>query len=601
MDPTTENSPEHQEPSPDARLDSWKEIASYLKRDIRTVQLWEKKEGLPVHRHTHASRASVYAFAGEVDSWQVARRTKLEEPPEAPKIGLLVEPEPARAAEVGERRPASHIAIAVAALALAIAAVSLLYWYRTTRLKAAPYEHATIAVLPFEDLSAGPLEGYLADGLTDELITDLGRTNELRLISRTSVLRFKGRQQPLPQIAQELHANLVLEGTVVYSGNRARVTAQLIDAKSDQHIWANSYERSYKNIITLQDEIAGQVATAVLLKLTGGSVEPSTAAAKVDPEVRTAYLRGRYFWNKRDEPGLKQAILYFNEAIAKDSNYAPAYAGLADCYNLLSVWGSLSSRETFPKAKDAALKALQLDPTSAEAYTSLAFATYRNDWDFAGAEKYFRKATQLNPNYATAHQWYGEFLGDLRRYDQSIAESQQAEQLDPLSDIVGSDLADAYLHAGRYPEAVDELKKILAIDPGFSPAHLYLASAYFLEGKPAEDAEEKEVYARLTGDTHPLQVMQIKREWTSGDPIKARQQLQALLKRPRTGPFFDYFTIAQLYLTVGDEEKAFECLETAYRERSWWLVTLLVDPGFASVRNDPRLLDLARRVGLPGV
>jgi TolB-like protein len=579
-----------------SRLNSWKEIATYLDRDIRTVQLWEKKEGLPVHRHAHAARASVYAYTVEIDAWQKNRRIQLGETASSSAEATPVVPQADPPQEHRRVRPTYVISGAV--LALVLVAGGLAYWRQANRSKVNLYEHATIAVLPFEDLSAGPIEGYVADGLTDDLITNLGRTNQLQLISRTSISRFKGRRESLPQMAQELHANLVLEGTVAYVGKRARITVQLIDARNDHHIWANSYEREFDNVISLQDEVAHEVATAVLHKLTGATATPAIPARPVDPAVRVAYLHGRYFWNKRDEAGLKQALVYFNQAIAKDPQYVPAYAGLADSYNLLSVWGSLPEHEAFPKAKAAAQKALELDPSSAEAYTSLAFETYRNDWDFSRAEMYFQKAIQLNPNYATAHQWYGEFLGDLKRSEQSIAESRKAEELDPLSTIVGSDLADSYLHAGRYQDAVTELKRILTMDANFVPAHRYLAGVYELIGESAMAAEEREKYVRLSGDKAAFETERIRQMFAAGKQTEARQAAESLLKNPGKGRT-NYFYMAGVYASVGEREKAFECLERVYQEHSWWLVGLLVDPELAPLRDDPRFLDLAHRIGLP--
>jgi len=596
LDPNHEHPVDRPEPSPRLRLDAWKEIAAYLKRDIRTVQLWEKKEGLPVHRHTHAARASVYAFAMEIDAWQKSRRSRMEEAPTSSVEDSAVLVESDASSQLRRTRPVYIFGAAV--LVLAVIAGGLTIWRQVSHRKAASYEHAIIAVLPFEDLSSGPIEGYVADGLTDDLITDLGRSNQLHLISRSSVMRFKGKREPLPEIAQQLHAKLVLEGTVVYRGKHARITAQLIDAESDQHIWANSYERDFDNMISLQDEVAVAVATAVVKRLTGVTIDQAVSARQVDPDVRVAYLRGRYFWNKRDEPGLKQAIVYFNQAIARDPNYAPGYAGLADCYNLLSVWGSLPDREAFPKAKAAAQKAIELDPSSAEAYTSLAFETYRNDWNFAGAEEYFKRAIQLNPNYATAHQWYGEFLGDLKRSEQSIAESRKAQELDPLSTIVGCDLADSYLHAGHYQDAINELQRILTMDPNFVPAHNYLAGVYRLIGRTAMATQEREKYIRLSGDRAALEAERIQQIFVSGKQAEARKEAESLLNDHEKRRF-NYFYMAQVYVTVGDHDKAFDCLEKAYQAHSWWLVTVLVDPSLTSLHSDPRLQNLARRVGLP--
>jgi Tfp pilus assembly protein PilF len=318
----------------------------------------------------------------------------------------------------------------------------------------------------------------------------------------------------------------------------------------------------------------------------------------VDPQVRLAYLTGLYFWNQRNEEGLLKAIDYFRQAIAKDPAYAPAYSGLADSYNLLAVWGRLPSADAFPQARTAAQVALSLDSSSAQAYTSLAFETCRYEWNFSQGESYFRKAIELNPNYATAHQWYGEFLGDVRRFDESIAELRKAKDLDPLSAIVGSDLATGYIHAGRYPEAITELKRVLAIYPNFVPAHNYLAGAYNSAGDWANAGKEEETYGRLSGDNAPLEVMRISHEAIAGNAAKARSDLEAFWQN-RNGAGISAYQKAQMYFIVDEKDKGYDALEQAYRERSWWLVTLMVDAGFDTVRDEPRFRQFMQRVGLP--
>jgi len=319
----------------------------------------------------------------------------------------------------------------------------------------------------------------------------------------------------------------------------------------------------------------------------------------VNPEARAAYLTGRFFWNKRDEPGLKKAIEYFNQSIAKDPQYAPAYSGLADCYTLLSVWGSLSSRESFPKAKAAALKALELDPASAEAYTSLAVVTARWDWNFSAAEQYFQKAIQINPNYATAHQWYGEFLGDLARAPQSIAESEKAVELDPLSPMAGCDLSVTYIHARMPEKAVKALERVLTFAPDFEPAHQYLSSAYGATGQIDKAEEEVRREAQLTGDKTGLVMLKIGHDAAEGRTQQARLEAEDLIKHSREGRFGAY-ELAALYFGIGDKEAGYRELERAYQQHSWLLVNLPVDKNFDSVRKEARFRDLMHRVGLPG-
>ena len=586
-------------PDPD-RLDSWKEIAAYLDRDLRTVQRWEEHEGLPVRRHLHGKLASVYAYRKELDAWRESREPEaIPESGATPKRELAAPTTPPPVApSKSSRRTLVPYVVAAAALAVVLTAGGLLVW-RQPHPSNAPTGQGpkTLAVLPFEDLSANQTESYVADGLTDDLITDLGRTGQFLVISRTSVMQFKGKHEPLERIAEALHANLILEGTIQRSGGRVRITAQLIDASNDHHLWADRYEGDLRNVLTFQDDAAGDIAASVQEKLTG-EVASRRPPPPVNPEARVAYLTGQFYWNKRDEEGLKKAIVYFNEATAKDPNYAPAYAGLADSYNLLSVWGSVTPGEAFPEARKHALRAIQLDPNSAEAYTSLAFEMYRYEWDFVDAEKDFQKAISLNPNYATAHQWYGEYLGDMRRFDQGIAELRKAQQLEPLSPIVGCDLAACYIHANRYPEAVSVLKQILTREPEFAVAHNYLASVYDYEGKNAEAEQERALYVRMSGDRGEGEALRIHREWTSGRKEQARHEMESMLAHTKEGRF-GYFQMALMYAGVGENGKSFACLNRAYHEHSWWLVTMEVDPAFAPLRDDPRFQALARRVGLP--
>ncbi|MGB7226475.1 MAG: tetratricopeptide repeat protein, partial [Candidatus Acidiferrales bacterium] len=575
------------------RLDSWKEIATYLRRDLRTVQRWEEREGLPVHRHLHGKLGSVYAFRQELDAWFASREPEAKPATKAAQetsdfagfdSAPLIPP-------VKTTQRSVTIYFATAILVLVLASGGFLVWRRFPRRRPVIISQAeTLAVLPFEDISPDHSEGYVADGLTDDLITDLGQTAQLSVISRTSVMEFKGKNEPLGKMAQALHADLIIEGTILRSGDRVRITAQLIDASNDHHLWADRYEGDSRDVLTLQDDVAGNIVAAVEEKLTG-NVATRQPPRPVNPEARVAYLTGRFYWNKRDEVGLKEAITYFEQAIAKDSDYAAAYSGLADCYNLLSVWGSLTPNEAFPKAREDALKAIQLDPNSAEAYTSLAFETYRYQWDFAGAEKDFQKAIALNPNYVTAHQWYGEFLGDIRRFDQGIAELRKAQQLDPLSPIVGCDLAACYIHAGRNQEAVTVLQPILAREPDFAVAHAYLAAAYQYEGDYSDSKKEHALYVRFSGDNEEDPVARINREWASGKREQARREIEALLVNTKEGRF-GYVQMAQMYASVGDKDKAFVCLKKAYEEHSWWLVTMEVEPAFDPPRSDPRFQQL---------
>jgi adenylate cyclase len=558
------------------RLDSWKQIAAHLGRDVRTVQLWEKNEGLPIHRLTHTARANVFAYTTELDAWVRDRQTRPAPAPAPP-------PAPRR------RWPALILPGVVLVGATAIALV-------VRARQRAPIPDPVVAVLPFTDLSGS--DDHLADGLTDDIIVALGRSGRLPVISRTSSSWFKQSPVSLPRIAASLHASAVVDGTLQRAGNRVRVTVELIDARTDRHLWTEQYERDLSDVLSVQDEVAGAIASSVLQRLTGQATPAHRPTRPVDPDARLAYLTGRFFWAKRNEPGLRKAIEYFNTAIAKDSSYAPAYSGLADSYTLLSVWGSMSSREAFPLAEAAARKSLSLDSNAAEAYTSLALVTCRWGWDFAKADEYFRRAIAVNPNYATAHQWYGEFLGDLGRGDTSIAESRRAVALDPLSAIAGGDLAVAYIHANRAREAVTELQRVLGFQPDFEPAHDYLGSAYLVLGDVREAEEQSNIIARLTGDTTRLRILHIREMLAAGKKQEAMQGAEALLHSAKEAEFGPY-QVAQIYFSVGEDEKGYASLERAFQDHAWEMVNLLIDTDFAPVRRQPRFEAMVRRVGLP--
>jgi TolB-like protein/Flp pilus assembly protein TadD len=546
------------------KLDSWKQIAAYVGKDIRTAQLWEKNEGLPIHRLTHTARANVFAYDAELDAWVRSRH----EPPLARR-----------------RRWPWAVAGAVVASAGLLVVVAL----RERPRAYAPASEAVVAVLPFTDQSG--VGDHLADGLTDDIIVALGRAGRVPVISRTSTAS-------LTQVSAALHANAVVEGTLQRSGSRVRISADLVDTRSGRHLWSQQYERDLSEVLSAPEEVAGVIAGSVLARLTGKSAPARAPARPVDPDARLAYLTGRFFWAKRNEAGLTRAVGYFKQAIAKDPDYAPAYSGLADGYTLLSVWGSLSSREAFPLAEAAARKALALDSNSAEAYTSLAIVTARWDWDFVRADEYFRRAIAANPNYATAHQWYGEFLGDLRRADTSVAESRRAVQLDPLSAIAGGDLAVTYIHAGQPRQAVAELTRVLAFAPDFVPAHQYLSNAYAVLGDTANAEAQMREFAHLTGDTTQLAVMHVMYTLAVGRKSEAVREAEILLENAKESQFGPY-QAAQIYFTVGEKDKGYAALDRAYQDHTWFMVSLMIDTGFAPVRHEPRFLAIVRRVGIP--
>jgi TolB-like protein/Tfp pilus assembly protein PilF len=337
-----------------------------------------------------------------------------------------------------------------------------------------------LAVLPLENLSVDPSQEYFSDGMTDELITELRRIGNLRVISRTSVMTYKGARRPLPQIARELNVDVVVEGTVLRSGNQVRITAQLISAADDKHLWAKSYEVDLGDTLALQEQVARSIASEIRIELTPHEQAMFESVKRVNPEAYEAYLKGRYFWNKRTTESLRRAIDYFNQAIEKDPNYAPAYAGLADSYALAGDWqyGVLTPREAYPRAKAAATKAIALDSTLGEAHISLAWCLDGFDWDWEPAGGEFMRGIELSPSYATGHHWYGWHLAALGRHGEAIVELKRAESLDPLSLIIGADLAEELLIAHRYDEAIKQSRKTMNMDPFFALTHYVLGEVF---------------------------------------------------------------------------------------------------------------------------
>jgi TolB-like protein/Flp pilus assembly protein TadD len=342
----------------------------------------------------------------------------------------------------------------------------------------------SLVVLPLENLSGDPEQEYFADGMTEALIANLAKIGALKVISRTSAMRYKDTDKPLPEIAQELGVDGIVEGSVLRAGDRVRITAQLIDAETDQHIWAETYERDLRDVLALQSQVAEAVAQEIRITVTPQEHKRLTSSGIVDPAAHEAYLKGRFYWNKRTVKSLKRGLHYFEEAIEKDPGYASAYAGLADSYNLLGAYG-LPVNETLPKAKTAATKALELDKDLAEAHASLGMLR-RLDWDWLGAEEELKRAIQLNPGYASARHWYATLLSSAERHEEAIAEIRKAHELDPLSLIINADMASVFHYARQHDLAIEQSRKTLDLDPNYWIAYRALGDAYLQKGRYEE-------------------------------------------------------------------------------------------------------------------
>src|ERR1700693_1720003 len=389
----------------------------------------------------------------------------------------------------------------------------------------------SLAVLPLESLSADASQDYFADGMTDELIADLGQISALRVISRTSVMPYKHAGKSLPQIARELDVDAIVEGTVLRSGDQVRITAQLIDASSDKHLWSQSYQGEMKDTLALQSKVARAIADQIRINLNPQEQAALKKVTVVAPEAYESYLKGRYFWNKRTADGLKVALAYFNQAIDEDPKYPQAYSGLADTYALLGDWqyGVMTPKEALPKAKAAAIKALELDSALGEAHNSLAFCLDAFDWDFDSAGNEFRRAIELTPSYATAHHWYAWHLSVLGRYEEAIAEMRSAKNLDPLSLIINADLAELLLIAHSYDESIRQSRKTIEMDPNFALAHNQLGQAYLQKQMLDGAVAEMEKAAQLSGDS-PTAIANLARAYAAsgkrGEAVKLLSELK---------------------------------------------------------------------------
>jgi len=484
------------------------------------------------------------------------------------------------------------------ALALILSLAILSVWLFRSPVPA-PTGIRSLAVLPMENLSGDASQNYFADGMTDELITDLAQISALRVISRTSVMVYKGARKPLPQIARELNVDAVVEGTVLRSGDQVRITAQLIEASTDKHLWSQSYEGELRDTLALQNRVASAIADQIRINLTPQEQAALKNVKVVNPQAYESYLKGRYFWNKRTADGLKVALAYFKQAIEEDPRYAQAYSGLADTYALLGDWqyAVMTPKEAFPKAKAAAIKALELDSTLGEAHNSLAFVLDGFDWDFESAGKEFRRAIELNPGYATAHHWYAWHLSLLGRYDEAIAEMRQAENLDPLSLIINADLAELLVLAHSYDESIRQSRKTIEMDPDFALAHNQLAQAYLQKHKYDEAVAEMQKAVQLSGGT-PTCIANLARAYVaSGKKSEAVKLLSDMMKRSNPG-YSNASEIAMIYASLGETDQAMNWLDKGYEER--FNPGVLLRPGFDPLRSDSRFQNLLRRVGLPG-
>jgi TolB-like protein/Flp pilus assembly protein TadD len=619
------------------RLDSWKEIASWFNRSEKTVRRWEEREGMPVHRQLHNKRGSVYAYPNELRSWWESRQlqdatedeppdrqlhdpeaelavngTASRDSPEIPPAALSGIPEtgseatgktfPYLARVLGplgwgsvvlgrwSRTQIMATVLALAAIVGVLVVGAKLYFARPAK------RIGSIAVLPLENLSRNPDQEYFADGMTEELTTDLAKIGGLRVISRTSSMQYKGTKKSLPEIGRELNVDSVLEGSVLRAGDRVRITAQLIRASTDGHLWAETYDRDLKDVLPLQDEVARTIASQIKVTLSPEEQSRLTPPPAVNSKAHEDYLKGLYYLHRNTEGDLRAAIGYFQHATGQDPNYASGFAGLASAYATLSSTYR-GPREVMPQAKAAALRALELDQNLAEAHAWLGFVSINFDWDAITAEKELTRATELNPSYADAHALYAWCLSGMGRREQAIAEAKRAMQLDPFSRFTYGDLSTVLLMARRYDQALLESQTVVERQPDFGYARAILGLLYAENGRYTEAVTEAQSATRL--DDSPLmlallaQVHALARN--RSEAMKVLQDMEQLAKKR----YVCSYEVATAYVLLREKDQAFRWLDKAVEERSDCMVALAVDPRLDSLRSDPRFQDLQRRVGLP--
>jgi len=576
------------------RLDSWKEIATYLNRDVTTVQRWEKREGMPVHRHLHDKRGSVYALSCELDTWRQSRNLRLAEEDE----GIATDD----ASEDAEALPASPRTRRWFPLGFGLAVLVLLvlgYVIARNRTGAAhPSKIQSLAVLPFQNLSGDPSQDYFADGMTEELIVRLSRVPGLRVISRTSSMHFKNMQSSAPEIARMLGVEAIVEGSLVREGRQVRVHTQLIRAATDEHIWAGEYQREYGSILEIQEEFTQSIVGQIEVNLKPEERARLAAVRAVDPEAYEDYLKGRYYFNQRTVDALHKSITSFQQAIAKDSAYAAAQSGLGEAYAMLGFRGAFPSQDALSRAKAAALKAIELDDTLAEPHASLAFIAETYEWDWATADREYRRALELNPGDAQARNWYAGYLTYTGRFDDGISEATRARNLDPLSLPINNALAGRLLAGGRYDQAFRQVQATLDLDSNFAPAHQTLGWVDLHMGKQEDAIREFQNALKLSSTEDSDLRLDLGFAYAvSGKHAEARTILNAMEKLYAQG-LTPAGSVGILHGALGEPNEAFAWLEKAYQERDPQLVYLKAGRRFEPLRKDPRFAQLIRRVGL---
>jgi serine/threonine-protein kinase len=460
----------------------------------------------------------------------------------------------------------------------------------------------SIAVLPFANVGGDPNAEYLSDGVTESLTNSISQLPNLAVIASSSMFRYKGREVDPQTVGKELKVRAVLTGRMTQRGDSLLMTVELVDVENNHRLWGGQYDRKMSDMLALQSEISREISEQLRLTLTGEQEKRVTKHYTENAEAYQLYLKGRYYWNKRTGDDLKKAIEYFNQAIAKDPSYALAYAGLADCYIVIPNYADVSAQDAYTKAKNAALRALQLDDSLAEAHTSLGGIRSDYEWDFVGAEMELKRAIELNPNYATGHHWYAEYLSTMGRHQEAVAEIKRAQELDPLSMIISYVVGDTYLKARQYDSAIEQFRKTIEMDKTFSRSHRYLGNAYVEKGMYEQAITEFQTADALAGadpEKAAKRAKALRDAYAAAGPQGFWNKQLNMLKEDSEHESVSAYSIASVYARLGDLNQTVTWLEKAYHDHDAYLVYLKIDPQFDRFRSDPQIIDLMRRIGLP--
>ncbi|HUJ31372.1 MAG TPA: tetratricopeptide repeat protein [Candidatus Acidoferrum sp.] len=597
----------------EVRFDSWKEIAAYLKREVRTVQRWEKSEGLPIRRHQHQKQGSVFAYKTELDAWRAERQSVLDapEPPEpvpaqgdSPSSSERGLPEAPSSTIATERPWALRGRIVAVGLGIVLLGAAVYVFggsvYRWLKPNSKFTGKARLVVLPFRNLGNDPSDEVFCRGLTEAMTTQLGRLDPEHLGVMASATASMVKDQSIDDIRRKLNVDYVLEGSVVRSGSQMRIDAQLIRASDQTHRWADTYTRDAGDVLTLQNEVAHDVAAEIRLTLSPSEAARLNGTPTVDPEAYDAYLRGLVYWSKRTPDGVAKSIDYFQQAIQKSPDFALAYAGLANAYSVLSAvpMAAISPLEAMPKAKVAAETAVRLDPESAEAHAALGLVRQSYDYDLGAAEREYERALEINPSDGNARHWRSLLLMARGRNDSALEEIERARSVDPLSLVIPASRIQAFYFNREFDRAIEESRRTLEVEPDFLLVHYNLGQSLLQKGRTNDAIAELQKIQKISGDL-PFCVMAVGHAYAvagqRGNAMKALASLHAAASNGHYVPAI-YFTA--IYAGLGDRDQAMKWLDEAYQERTEYLIYLKVEPMADPLRSDPRFKDLVHRMGL---